>query len=58
MTHQTRRSLSTFLRIAAFTAFFVGPVGAFAYANAGDKGPGATGAGFVLLVSLQRQGLS
>ncbi|WP_171904847.1 hypothetical protein [Hoeflea olei] len=52
----SRRSLSTFLRIAAFTAFFVGPVGAFAYANAGDKGPGMTGAGLVLYVSLQRQG--
>ncbi len=56
MSIQTRRSLSTFLRIAAFTAFFVGPVGAFAYANAGDKGPGMSGAGFVLYVSLQRRG--
>lgn len=49
-----RRSIATFLRIAAFTAFFVGPVGAFAFANAGDKGPGMTGAGFVLYMSLQR----
>lgn len=54
MSHQTRRSLSTLLRIAAFTAFFVGPVGAYAYANAGDKGPGVTGAGYVLYVTLQR----
>ena len=56
MSIQTRRSITTFLRIAAFTAFFVGPVGAFAYANAGDKGPGMSGAGFVLYVSLQRKG--
>lgn len=54
MSHQTRRSISTLLRIAAFTAFFVGPVGAYAYANAGDKGPGMTGAGYVLYVTLQR----
>ncbi|WP_162473524.1 hypothetical protein [Hoeflea sp. BAL378] len=54
MSHKNRHSLATVLRIAAFTAFMVGPVGAFAYANAGDKGPGMTGAGFVLLVSLQR----
>lgn len=54
MSTQTRRSISTLLRIAVFTAFFVGPVGAFAYANAGDKGPALTGAGFVLYVSLQR----
>ncbi|MBC7281273.1 hypothetical protein [Hoeflea sp.] len=51
-----RRSIATFLRIVAFTAFFVGPVGAFAFANAGDKGPGMTGAGFVLYMSLQRNG--
>ena len=49
-----RRSLTTFLRIAAFTAFMVGPVGAFAFANAGEKAPGMTGAGFVLYMSLQR----
>ncbi|MEQ8306769.1 MAG: hypothetical protein RIA09_09425 [Hoeflea sp.] len=51
-----RRSLSTFLRITAFTAFLVGPVGAFAYAQTGDKGPGLSGAGFVLYMSLQRNG--
>ncbi|MEP3438656.1 MAG: hypothetical protein ABJN75_18035 [Hoeflea sp.] len=56
MNTHTRRSISTFIRIAAFTAFFVGPVGAFAFANAGDKGPGMSGAGFVLYISLQRQG--
>lgn len=56
MSINSRRSISTLLRIAAFTAFFVGPVGAFAYANAGDKGPGMSGAGFVLYVSLQRNG--
>lgn len=54
MRTSTRRSLATLLQIAAFTAFFIGPVGAFAYANAGDKGPGLSGAGFVLYVSLQR----
>ena len=56
MSRTHRHSIATFIRIAAFTAFMVGPVGAFAYANAGDKGPGMTGAGFVLYVSLQRQG--
>lgn len=57
MNIKTRRSLSTVLRIAAFTAFFVGPVGAYAYANSGDKGPGMTGAGFVLYMTLQRNAL-
>ena len=56
MRTQTRRSISTLLRMVVFTAFFVGPVGAFAFANAGDKGPAMTGAGFVLYVSLQRNG--
>jgi hypothetical protein len=54
MSIRAHRSLSTLLRILAFTAFLVGPVGAFAYANTGDKGPGLSGAGFVLYVSLQR----
>ncbi|EDQ31446.1 hypothetical protein HPDFL43_12373 [Hoeflea phototrophica DFL-43] len=51
---RTHRTLSTLLRIVAFTAFFVGPVGAFAYAQTGDKGPGLSGAGFVLYMSIQR----
>lgn len=54
MRPNTHRSLSTLVRVFAFTAFLVGPVGALAYANTGDKGPGLTGAGFVLYVSLQR----
>ncbi|MDP2120509.1 MAG: hypothetical protein Q8S27_21990 [Hoeflea sp.] len=56
MSRSHRHSIFMVLRIAALTAVFVGPVGAFAYANAGDKGPGMTGAGFVLYVSLQRNG--
>ena len=54
MSRTYRHSIFMLLRIAALTAIFVGPVGAFAYANAGDKGPGVSGAGFVLYVSLQR----
>ncbi|MCY0147698.1 hypothetical protein OEG84_08200 [Hoeflea sp. G2-23] len=57
MSNRTYNSLSILLRIVALTAFFVGPVGAYAYANAGDKGPGMTGAGFVLYMSLQRNSL-
>lgn len=52
---QIRRQLSTFIRMAVFATLFVGPVGAFAYANTGDKGPALSGAGFVLYVSLQRE---
>lgn len=54
MNNRIHRSLSTLLRIAAITAFLVGPVGAFAFAQTGDKGSNLTGAGFVLYVSLQR----
>lgn len=53
MIRSTRRSLSTLIRIAAFAAVMVGPVGAFAYTSAGNQG-GLSGAGFVLYVSLQR----
>lgn len=52
---QIRRQLSTFIRMAVFATLFVGPVGAFAYANTGEKGPSLSGAGFVLYVSLQRE---
>ncbi|WP_299861205.1 hypothetical protein [uncultured Hoeflea sp.] len=54
MSRRIHRSLATLLRIAAITAFLVGPVGAFAYAQTGDKSSSLTGAGFVLYVSLQR----
>lgn len=54
MNRRIHRSLATLLRIAAITAFLVGPVGAFAYAQTGDKNSSLTGAGFVLYVSLQR----
>lgn len=54
MTRTARHSLAVFLRIMAFTAVLVGPVGAFAYTNAGAQGSGLAGAGFVLYVSLQR----
>lgn len=54
MIRSTRRSLATFIRIAAFAAFMVGPVGAFAYASAGSQGSSLNGAGFVLYISLQR----
>lgn len=51
---RTHRTLSTLLRMMAFTAFLVGPVGALAYAQTGDKGQGLSGAGFVLYMSIQR----
>ncbi len=54
MLRKTRRSFMIFLRIAAMTAVFVGPVGAWAMANAGVRGDSLSGAGFVLYVSLQR----
>lgn len=54
MTRSARHSLAVFLRIIAFTVVLVGPVGAFAYTNAGTQGSGLAGAGFVLYVSLQR----
>lgn len=54
MTNTSRRNLSTFIRMIAFVAYFVVPVGAFAYVNAGTAAEANTGAGFVLYVSLQR----
>jgi hypothetical protein len=47
-------TVTTILRMAALVTFLMGPVGAFAYAQTGDKGPGLSGAGYVLYVSLQR----
>ena len=47
-------AITTLLRITALAAFLVGPVGAFAYAQTGDKQSGLSGAGFVLYMSLQR----
>ncbi|SOE09158.1 hypothetical protein SAMN05877838_0676 [Hoeflea halophila] len=49
-----RNTVTTLLRMTALVSFLVGPVGAFAYAQTGDKGPGLSGAGYVLYVSLQR----
>lgn len=54
MTNTSRRNLSTFIRMIAFVAYFVVPVGTFAYVNAGTAAEANTGAGFVLYVSLQR----
>lgn len=51
----TRRHAGTALRIALLTITFIGPVGAFAVANANTAG-GPTGAGLVIFVSLQRAG--
>ena len=50
---RARRELQTVLRIALLTLTFVGPVGAFAMANANTGGQ-ITGAGLVLYVTLQR----
>jgi len=47
-------TIATLLRITALAAFLVGPVGAYAYAQSGDKQSGLSGAGFVLYMSLQR----
>lgn len=52
---RTKRSMETALRIALLTVAFVGPVGAFAMANA-HTGGNITGAGLVIYVSLQRAG--
>lgn len=49
-----RNTVTTMLRMTFLVSFLVGPVGAFAYAQTGDKGPGLSGAGYVLYVSLQR----
>ncbi|MDP2734103.1 MAG: hypothetical protein Q8O63_13525 [Hoeflea sp.] len=57
MTILTHGAIATFLRMTALTAFLVGPVGAYAYAQTGDKQTGASGAGFVLYMSLQRNRL-
>lgn len=56
MPRRYRLLLSTVLRICLFAAFFVGPVGAFAMANAGAAGVGGRGIGFILLMTLQRVG--
>ncbi|WP_198585896.1 hypothetical protein [Pararhizobium haloflavum] len=55
MIRRTKQGIATGLRIALLTAVFVGPVGAFAMANANTQG-GVTGAGLVIFVSLQRAG--
>ncbi|PWV98945.1 hypothetical protein DFR52_104236 [Hoeflea marina] len=54
MTRTSRRTVSTVIRMLAFAAYFVVPVGAFAYVNAGTAAEANAGAGFVLYVSLQR----
>jgi hypothetical protein len=54
MRTRIHHSITTALRITALVSFLVGPVGAFAYAQTGDKGPGLSGAGYVLYVTLQR----
>ena len=54
MRTRIQHSITTLLRITALVSFLVGPVGAFAYAQTGDKGPGLSGAGYVLYVTLQR----
>lgn len=54
MSRRYRSLFSTALRICLFTIFFVGPVGAFAMANAGAAGLGGRGIGFILLMTLQR----
>jgi len=56
MLRHYRLLMATLLRICLFAAFFVGPVGAFAMANAGAAGPGSRGIGFILLMTLQRVG--
>jgi len=49
-----QNTITTLLRMTALVSFLVGPVGAYAYTQSGDKGPGLSGAGYVLYVSLQR----
>ena len=54
MTIRLHNTLSTLLRMTALVSFLVGPVGAFAYAQTGEKASGLSGAGYVLYVTLQR----
>ena len=54
MRFNVTNTITTLLRMAALVSFLVGPVGAFAYAQTGDKGASLSGAGYVLYVSLQR----
>ena len=53
---RTHHAVATLLRITALATFLVGPVGAYAYAQTGDRDSGLSGAGFVLYMSLQRNG--
>jgi hypothetical protein len=55
MIARSKRGIATALRICLLTATFVGPMGAFAMANAGAEN-NISGAGLVLYVSLQRAG--
>ena len=55
MIAKSKRGIATALRICLLTATFVGPMGAFAMANAGAEN-NISGAGLVLYVSLQRAG--
>lgn len=41
------------LRVAALAAFLVGPIGAFAFTQTGDKQSGLSGASFMLYTSHQ-----
>lgn len=54
MRFKVTNTITTLLRMTALVSFLVGPVGAYAYAQTGDKGAGLSGAGYVLYVSLQR----
>ena len=54
MRHHVSNTITTLLRMTALVSFLVGPVGAYAYTQSGDKGAGLSGAGYVLYVSLQR----
>jgi hypothetical protein len=49
---------ATALRILAFSAMMIAPVGALAWSNADGLGIEKQGAGFVLFVTLQRQSMS
>ncbi|MGN6550107.1 MAG: hypothetical protein ACTHJ3_09470 [Pararhizobium sp.] len=51
-----RNTFWTALRMAVVATVFVGPVAAFAMANADPASIGGRGVGFILLMALQRVG--
>lgn len=58
MTAQIKETGSLIFRIAVVASVLMAPVAAFAYSQGNASASGAKGAGFVLYVSLQRNGVT